>query len=533
MRQEIDAEKSLILNYLPIKNKNDAGDVVYTNIIFGKWVFIMKIISCLSGVAIIISGLITSQAFAASCNVSATCDPAASAACAPDALAVEPAPVPDEYCNSEALSATSTASPTCDPSAASACDSSCNPNCLSAASGFGACSNCGSFNCNGFCNRHSCADAFFGNLKKSLFDGVCWSGYINAGYDTNFAGDRSNGLVDAWNNTTPALNAIYVSAEKKTFTGGYGFDVGYRVDFMFGEDARIFRSARGLDEDWITGHMYTPNSSGGGSYNRPSYGFAMPYLYVETAINNWSVKAGHFRSLIGYEGAPAPKRFFYTKGLICSSSQTGVLATYNGFENLDITLGWVNGWNNGFDNSRFNDGLASGSFTYRMNKAASLKYSFQAGTADMAAIFAFWGPYNWGYSKGVGALHTGILDVYLTSALESVTVVNYTDFGQTIYSENGTRVLVLGEHLYYTINCCWKAGFRVEWLKNTDYIGASSQDTEITSYTIGLNWHPGGNQNLYIRPELRYDRATGVWKNQPLNKRPDQFTIGFDVMMTF
>ena len=496
---------------------------------------IMKIISCLAGIVLIISGLITSQAFAASCNISAACDPAAAvAACDPAAVAADPN---CGGCQPESC----VASPTCDPVAAAACNSGCAPNCLSAASacgtgcnsaalGCGACSNCGSFNCSGFCNRHCCADAFIGNLKKALCEGVCWSGYINAGYDTNFAGDRSNGLVDAWNNTTPALNAIYISAEKKAFTGGYGFDVGYRVDFMFGEDARIFRSARGLDEDWVTGHMYNANN---GKYNRPSYGFAMPYLYVETAINNWSVKAGHFRSLIGYEGAPAPKRFFYTKGLICSSSQTGVLATYNGFQNLDITLGWVNGWNNGFDNSRFNDGLASGSFTYRINPAASLKYSFQAGTADMAAIFAFWGPYNWGHTKGVGALHTGILDLYLNRALESVIVVNYTDFGQATYSENGTRVLVLGNHLYYTINCCLKAGFRAEWLKNTDYIGGSAQDTEVTSYAIGLNWHPEGNQNLFVRPELRYDRATGVWKSQPLNGRVDQFTIGFDVMMTF
>ena len=467
----------------------------------------MKTISFLTGIALTISGLFTSLAFA-------------------DSNSAPTDSVPESIVDSSPAASVSA----CDPCAASCAE--CNSACLSAAPDCGFCAECGNPDCNGCCD--SCVPYGYGGLGcgmlgRSLFDGVSFSGYINAGYDTNFSGDRSNGLVDAWNNTTPALNAVYISAEKKTFTGGYGFDVGYRVDFMFGEDARIFRSARGLDQNWVTGHMYNANT---GEYNRPSYGFAMPYLYVETAINNWSVKAGHFRSIVGYEGAPAPKRFFYTKGLICSSSQTGVLATYNGFENLDITLGWVNGWNNGFDNSKFNDGMASGSFSYHMNPAASIKYSFQAGTADMATLFAYWGASKWGHTKGVGAIHCAILDVHLNSALESVTIVNYADFGQAIDSDTGTRALILGEHLYYTINCCWKAGFRAEWLKQTDYYG-TVDDTEVTSFTVGLNWHPGGNQNLYVRPELRYDRTTGDCSNHPLNGRVDQLTIGFDVMLTF
>ena len=489
---------------------------------------IMKRITLLAGIVLTISGLFASQTFAASGCVTAACDPVAAAVTACDPVAASPASAPaaDENSNPSADGAVPAPTDAAPAAPASADPASCSPaaannsGCLSAAPG------CGSGAPRG------CCDLFFGKLTKSLCDGVCWSGYMNGGYDTNFAGDRSNGLVDAWNNTTPAFNAVYIAAQKKAFTGGCGYDFGWGVDFMFGEDSRIFRSARGLDENWYTGHMYNPLTE---AYDRPSYGFAMPQLYMEMAINNWSVKLGHFYGLLGYEGATAPSRFFYTKGLTCAAtpvSQTGVLATFNGFENLDVTLGWVNGWGNGFDNSEFGEGMVTGAFTYHMNKYASIKYAFLAGTADMAGVFGYWGPYDWAPIKGVGGAHSVVLDLHLTSALESVTTLHYVDFGLASDPGQGSRALILGEHLYYTINCCWKAGFRVEWMKDTVYSGGDS-NTEVTSYAIGLNWHPAGNQNLYVRPELRYDRAIGDLSDQALNGRVDQFTIGFDVMLTF
>ena len=539
----------------------------------------MKKITFLAGIALAISGLFTGLAFAnSSCNSTgngsaavvditptiqapaptpAVPAPASASLPDPDSL-LDPAPAPESAAPA-AAPATVPAAPAPAPAASCAscnsggvtvasgcsycaacgnadCDGLCCSGCIMVGPECGFCAACGNPDCDGLCD--SCIPCECegmmgcGVMGGSPFDGVCFSGYVNAGYDTNFSGDRSNGIVDAWNNTTPALNAVYVSAVKKAFTGGYGAAFGFGVDFMFGEDSRIFRSARGLDQNWYTGHMYNPATQ---AYDRPSYGFAMPQLYLEAAINNWSVKIGHFYGLLGYEGATAPSRFFYTKGLTCAASpvsQTGVLASYNGFQNLELTMGWVNGWGNGFDNSRFGEGLLTGSFTYHMNPMASIKYAFLAGTADMAGVFGYWGPYDWGRVKGVGASHSVVLDVHLNNCLESVTTVNYADYGQANNTQNGARALILGEHLYYTFNCCWKLGFRAEWMKHTEYY-RDTYVTEVTTYALGLNWHPYGNQNLYVRPELRYDRATGAGKNYMLNGRPDQLTIGFDVMMTF
>ncbi|MBQ2621862.1 MAG: outer membrane beta-barrel protein [Thermoguttaceae bacterium] len=527
----------------------------------------MKKIILLTGIALTVSGLFASLALADSnCNptvngsavvvditptiqaptpapapapVAAAPAPASASLPDPDLLsdsAPAPAPAPESKVQTQEQAPAPAAQTQAPAPAPTASCASCNSGCVTVMPNCSFCAACGSPDCDGLCDAcipYECAGMMgCGVMGGSIFDGVCFSGYANAGYDTNFSGDRSNGMVDAWNNTTPALNAVYVSAVKKAFTGGYGANLGFGIDFMFGEDSRIFRSARGWDDSWITGHMYNPATR---AYDRPSYGFAMPQLYLEAAINNWSVKVGHFYGLLGYEGATAPSRFFYTKGLTCAASpvsQTGVLASYNGFQNLELTMGWVNGWGNGFDNSQFGEGLLTGSFTYRMNPMASIKYAFLAGTAEMGGVFGYWGPYGWGRVKGVGASHSVVLDVHLTGSLESVTTVNYADYGLATNPANGARTLILGEHLYYTFNCCWKAGFRAEWMKSTDYY-RETYPTEVTSFALGLNWHPYGNQNLYVRPELRYDRVVGRGKNLMLNGRPDQLTIGFDVMMTF
>ena len=489
------------------------------------------------GIAVSISGLFASQTFAASCSITSACDPAAAAAacepaCDPISTACDPV---SEACDPGCAPACVTPA-TCDPAAAAACNSGgrsaapgcntgCNAGCNTGCNSTG--SRCGSFSAFGNngcgicdpCAPRGCADAFFGKLKKSICDDFCWSGYMNAGYDTNFRGNRSNGYIDCWNNTTPAFNALYISGVKKAHTDGCGYDIGFGVDFMFGEDSRIFRSARGLDQNWYTGHMYNPVS---GDYDKPSYGFAMPQLYLEAAINYWTVKLGHFYSLLGYEGATADSRFFYTKGIICQLtpvSQTGVLTSFNGFENLDVTVGWVNGLNNGFDNSEYNEGMVTGAFTYHINNCAYVKYAFLAGTADLGGFF---GLNLFPHMKSTGSIHNFILDLKLTRYLESVSLLYYSDFG-------GITNLALGQHLYYDLNCCAKAGFRAEWMKNT-FMGL---ETELTTLALGLNLHPNGIQNLYIRPELRYDHASGMLGSMMLNGNSDQLTIGFDVMMTF
>ena len=99
----------------------------------------------------------------------------------------------------------------CDPVAASCAE--CNSGSLSAAPNCGFCAACGNADCNGLCDScipQGCTANFFGNLKKTLCEGVRWSGYIK---QTSPAIEAT-----AWSTpgiTQPQRSMAYMSPPKK------------------------------------------------------------------------------------------------------------------------------------------------------------------------------------------------------------------------------------------------------------------------------------------------------------------------------
>src|SRR5262249_27041901 len=78
------------------------------------------------------------------------------------------------------------------------------------------------------------------------------------------------------------------------------------------------------------------------------YGFAIPQAYGEVGNKDVSVKAGHFYSVVGYEGIPSAGNFFYSHSYSFQFGGPftfwGVMGTFKqgGFS---VDLGVVNGWN--------------------------------------------------------------------------------------------------------------------------------------------------------------------------------------------
>ena len=114
-------------------------------------------------------------------------------------------------------------------------------------------------------------------------------------------------------------------------------DWGYRGDILYGVDAQKTQAYGNNSGSWDN------------SFDNGVYGWAIPQAYAEVAYGDWSVKVGHFFTIIGYEVVPDVGNFFYSHSYTMFNSEpfthTGILATYcgqrrhHGLRRLDLGLG--------------------------------------------------------------------------------------------------------------------------------------------------------------------------------------------------
>ena len=338
------------------------------------------------------------------------------------------------------------------------------------------------------------------------FDAIDVGGWTQFGYHdlpTPLSTTFNEGL--SFNDVPNQLNLhqqwFYMGKEAD---GSNGFDWGFRADFIYGTDAQktqAFGNTPGVfDEDWDFGE----------------YGWAIPQLYGEIAINDLSVIVGHFFTLVGYEVVTAPDNFFYSHALTMFNSEpfthTGVLTTYSGFENLTLYNGWTLGWDTGFD--QYNGG-ADGQHgnIYLGGFSASL---LDAVTMTYICTFGDFG-FNNDTANGGGAgdsdySHSVVFDVTLTDRLN---YVFQTDYKKVDNTANTVEDLGINQYLFWQWNDIVSFGTRMEWWKH--------DDVDYNEVTGGVNIKL--LDNLVMRPEYRKD-----WV--PANSF-EQNTFGCDFILTY
>ncbi len=363
-------------------------------------------------------------------------------------------------------------------------------------------------------------------------------GYVESGLYVNEYGQKNrytDGYLpgpDWWSGNTGMLqntqhadyqlNQLFVAFGKKLDTKR-GWDVGGRMELMYGTDAAFMQSA-GLERatshgQWVDGDYFT----------------AISQMYAEVGYKNFSVKVGKFYTTVGYESINSPDRFFYslshTYGLN-PATHSGVLATWLVNKKIVLFGGWVNGEEKFFDTSKDNAFLGGGQYTF--NERAYMRYSIFTGVNKQlqaerkytvqSIVFGLKPTKKWDYT--FEWIHRDLVpdQAYIVFVPRDV----------------GGRYGI-NQELIYRINEKWAVGFRFEWIYgglpphmfDGRLLPAYRTDDNKYGFTLAANWTP--TQWLIIKPDIRYDKYEHLLAYNWTQYRPEkgQLSGGFSTIVKF
>jgi len=276
------------------------------------------------------------------------------------------------------------------------------------------------------------------------------------------------------------LDQAWLYAEKVAEGDCCSADWGYRVDMLYGVDAQKTQAFGNNSGSWDN------------SFDHGFYGWAVPQAYAEVAYGDWSVKVGHFWTIIGYEVVPDIGNFFYSHAYTMFNSEpfthTGVLGTYSVNDCTTVYAGWTLGWDTGFDQfDGGNNWLGGISRTFGDN--ITVTYASTAGNLGYRSAGEA------GYSQSVVAVADVSCNTQYVFQTDWATSDGFYDDPTFHAHDYG-----INQYLFYTLSDCWKLGGRAEWWKSNTVTDESTSFYEITG---GVNYRP--HANFVLRPEIRYN----------------------------
>jgi hypothetical protein len=351
-------------------------------------------------------------------------------------------------------------------------------------------------------------------------------GWLSGGIYANQYGTRSNGPVGLRDEAGEfTADQLWMFAERKTDTKGCGWDLGGRVDYVFGADGPDTQAFGDRSWDW-----------GWCTSNDRVYGSAIPQAYAEIAHNDVKVKVGHFYTPIGYEVVQAPQNFFYSHSYSHTFGEpfthTGALAAYTPNEKVTYYGGWVDGWDEGF--ADYGGGsMFLGGISLTLSEKATLAWYVSTGKFGNG-VKAFSGT---GVASGNLYYNCIIFTYKLTDkwtyVLEHDLGSNY-DVDPRVGVDN--QWYEVNNYLTYKVNDCLSYGGRFEWFQDPQGARVVAGDSgNYYAVTAGINWKP--HANVTIRPEIRYDGFSG---DAPAGGLPfhngessSQLAFGTDFIFTY
>jgi hypothetical protein len=384
----------------------------------------------------------------------------------------------------------------------------------------------------------ACCDPCGGCRPLFTFDG-----WLNGGFTYNAWDPVSNynGVLSFNDRDDEAqMNQMYMILQRQTDTSDRVFDVGGRFDFLYGTDAR-FTQAAGLE--------LNQDGTQGLNAGQRFYHMAFPQFYGDVAINDLTIRMGHWYTIIGYETVTAPDNFFYSHAYTMQYGEpfthTGVLTMYQLTDNLLLYNGMHQGWD------VFNVSNLAPAFTNRWSYIGGGTWT---GFDELVRLTSTMSLGNENDGTGVfrqRSIFSGVASLQLTDYLQWV---GQSDIGRQV---NGSGVTPgtdaewygVNQYFFYSLTDTLRLGARGEWFRDDDGARVSAVGDanpaggpfpgDFYQISLGANWLP--IENFVMRPEVRwdwYDPAPGFaarpWNDDgAVGRNGSQFTAGIDGIISW
>jgi hypothetical protein len=313
------------------------------------------------------------------------------------------------------------------------------------------------------------------------------------------------------------LNQVTANLER-TLSEGKEFDIGGKVELLYGSDGRFIHST-GLADN-ITGDKDSPIT--GDTLN-----FDPTVFYVNARLpvgNGLTVKAGKYVTTLGAEVIDATGNALYSHsflfGFAIPFTHTGIQFDYALTDTIGVYYGLVIGWD---DFSSRNDTMSN-----------MMGVSWKACDKLTTFFNLITGPERTNENTDYRTVVDLVATYQWTDAFS--TTVN-ADFG----NESGTGVAgaagnnwlgVAGYATYVIVPQQLSTTLRYEYFRD-ETASRFGTTADVTELTVGLDIKPIKSfQNLRFRPEVRWDHAYGD-KPFDAGTAMDLFTLGADLIITY
>lgn len=339
-------------------------------------------------------------------------------------------------------------------------------------------------------------------------------GHVQGSYTRNADNPESGfnvGRVFDFEDDEPTLNQLDLNIDRRVDVNGNEWDVGGRVELLWGADARFIHAEGMFDHS-------DPDGTGldtGDITDGPENQFDIPQAYVDLNVpigTGLRVRAGKF--LFFKQIDPNASVFYshsFTFGAALPFTLTGVTGFYNLSEDLSLEAGVVRGWDDALEDD---NGAVSGVGRLRWRASDELNFSVAAITGPELE------DNNHNYRTAVNFVASYRPTERWTFLLDSIYGYQSAAPGEGAADWYGAAVYGI-----YKINDYVSAAARLEYYRDdegftTGILGAGAappdgigfESQSLYEATVGLTVTPFPNdelgRNFKVRPEVRYDYSS-------------------------